>query len=357
MSKSKKVFVIGAGINGLCTAWALVRRGYEVEVFERGGIPNLVSSSYDEHRITRHAYGTMHAYADKMPEAFRLWEQLFADIGARHLDERPQILFQRGPEPWVDASIVDLDRFGLGWRDLSLGEVADRYPMIRMDGMTRAVSIDGSGILFPIRILTDLVVHLGAKGVTFHQSADVSDIDPENARLTVGGTVHEADHLVIAAGAWVLRLLPELAGEATPSRQAVLFLSPPVELAAAWREAPIFLDLGNDSTTYMLPPRPGTRLKIGDHIFTRQGDPDAPRVATDEDCARLMDYGTRALAGFDRYTILERKACYYTVTDTEDFVIRPVGGKATVVSACSGHGFKLAPHSGEEAARLVDAAG
>jgi glycine/D-amino acid oxidase-like deaminating enzyme len=64
----------------------------------------------------------------------------------------------------------------------------------------------------------------------------------------------------------------------------------------------------------------------------------------------------QAYTDFDAYVPLERKACYYTVTADEHFVIRRIGARATVVSACSGHGFKLAPVSGEEAASLVDEA-
>ena len=41
--------------------------------------------------------------------------------------------------------------------------------------------------------------------------------------------------------------------------------------------------------------------------------------------------------------VLERKACYYTVEEKEQFVVRPFGSSGWVVSACSGHGFKLQP--------------
>jgi glycine/D-amino acid oxidase-like deaminating enzyme len=229
--------------------------------------------------------------------------------------------------------------------------------MIRTDGLTRAVEFSGGGALFPIRILTDLVVHLAGRGVVFRQGTEVTSVDPEAGRLVANDKAYSADHIVIAAGAWVTRLLPELAPILVPSRQAVMFLSPPPALAPLWRAAPLILDLGDHSSCYVLPPRPGTRLKIGDHVFTRQGDPDASRIATDADVERLITAGRLALSDFDSYTVLERKVCYYTVTENEHFVIRSMGARGTVISACSGHGFKLAPVSGEEAAALVDAAG
>lgn len=347
MSKGK-VLVVGAGIAGLSTAWALVRRGFAVEVFDQGPIPNPKATSHDEHRITRHAYGEMHRYARLMPDCFRLYEELWADIGARHLDPLPSIVLEREPTPWIGASIVDLEAMGVPWREVPVGEVAARYPMINTGGLTRAVEFGGAGVLFPIRILTDLVVHLAGKGVVFHALSKVEAVDPEAGTVTIaGGKVFAGDKVVVAAGAWADRLVPEIRGRAVPSRQAVLFLAPPADLAAAWAAAPIFLDLGLESGTYTLPPRPGTRLKVGDHTFTRSGDADGDRTATDDDVARLMSAARLAFADFDRYTILERKACFYTVTEDESFIVRPIGAKASVISACSGHGFKLAPLMGD----------
>ncbi len=351
--KDAKVIIVGAGINGLATAWALTRRGLTVEVFDKGPIPNPLASSYDEHRVTRHCYGEMHSYAAKMIDAFRLWDELFADIGARHFDPLPLIALQREPAAWFDASIADIERFGIGWRDIAPEAIARDYPMIRPEGLTRAVAFEGAGVLFPIRILTDLTVHLAARGVVFHQGAEVTAVDPEAGRIVARGISHCADHVVIAAGAWVTKLLPELAQALRPSRQAVMFLAPPPRFAGIWQSAPVFLDFGAQGGSYALPPRPGTRLKIGDHRFSLQGDPDASRRAEGAELERLIAACQLTYTDFDAYAALECKACYYTVAEGEHFVIRPLGRCGTLLSACSGHGFKLAPLSGEEAANLV----
>ncbi|MDO1583230.1 NAD(P)/FAD-dependent oxidoreductase [Rhizobium oryzicola] len=356
MDVNAKVIIVGAGINGLTTAWHLNRKGYRVSVFDRGPIPNPVSSSFDEHRVTRHAYGAMRDYAARMPEAFSLWEELFADIGARHFDPLPVVAFEREPSGWIDPSIEDLSRMGIAWRELDIADFQSAHPLINTEGVTRAVELHGSGVLFPNRILTDLVVHLAAQGVTFHPHTDVTDIDTENGTITVGGELHMADHLVIAAGAWVTRLLPEFAATLVPSRQTVVFLAPPRKFAGLWASAPVYFDLDAETGTYVLPPRPGTRLKIGDHRFTRTGEPDQPRLASEDEVARLIDACRAGYTDFDDYMILERKACYYTVTEDESFVLQSAGAKATLMSACSGHGFKLAPQSARIVADLVSQA-
>jgi glycine/D-amino acid oxidase-like deaminating enzyme len=351
-----RVLVIGAGINGLCAAWALARRGCAVEVFDRGPIPNPLASSWDEHRITRHAYGSMGAYADRMPQAFRLWDALFADIGARHFIPMPIVAFERGDQGWIAASVADMDRLGAPWRDIGVDDFTRAHPLIRPDGIVRAVELGGSGMLLPARILADLAMHLAGRGVVLHAGTDVTDLDAERATIRVGGRAITADHVVVAAGAWVGRLVPAAAGWLVPSRQTVLFLAPPPQLARAWAAAPIYLDLGAEIGAYTLPPRAGVRLKAGDHSFTRQGDPDDPRIARDDEVARLTAALSQGYADFGAYRVLERKVCFYTVTDDEGFVIASMGGRGTLLSACSGHGFKLGPHSGELAADLVGAA-
>lgn len=90
------VAIAGAGIAGLTLAWALVRRGVSVEVIDQGPIPNPLASSFDEHRVIRHAYGPFKGYGRMMPAAFAAWDRLWADLGARHFVETGSIFTFRG---------------------------------------------------------------------------------------------------------------------------------------------------------------------------------------------------------------------------------------------------------------------
>jgi sarcosine oxidase len=42
-----KTIIIGGGIMGLCSAWALRRAGHQVTLYEQGPIPNPLGSSCD----------------------------------------------------------------------------------------------------------------------------------------------------------------------------------------------------------------------------------------------------------------------------------------------------------------------
>jgi sarcosine oxidase/sarcosine oxidase subunit beta len=348
-----KALIVGGGIAGLSAAWALARRGIEVELFEQGPLPNPRASSYDEHRITRHAYGMMEGYAHLMPEAFRVWDSLWRAIGTSHYEPCGAVYFLRHDDGWYGGVSRSLDAMGIGYRDVPLDEVGRRFPMVQADGLERVVSTDGAGMLFPVRILTDLVVLLGRLGVRLRTGTLVSEVDPERGRVVADGAVHQGDVVVVAAGAWADRLVPGLRGVAVPSRQAVLYLSPPADLAEAWAAAPVMLEVRPDGGLYTLPPRRGTRLKVGDHVFSRTGDPDGDRVAHARDLERLWPAARAAYRGLDRYSVLEPKACFYTVTEHEEFLVHPTGAAGWLISACSGHGFKLGALMGELVGRAI----
>jgi len=340
---SRNIAIIGGGIGGLSLAWALHKRGQRVSLYEQGPIPNPVSSSFDEHRITRHTYGGLSGYGGLMPAAFRTYDELWADLGETHYLPTNLVYIGRRASDFYAATARDLDAIGIAHRPLGLDEIATRLPMVNRAGVVEAFEAEGAGMLFASRIVTALGRWLGEAGVALHPHSQVAELDAEAGHFTVNGERRSVDVVVVAAGAWLPAILPAARPRLTPSRQLVLYLEPPAELAAAWAAAPVLVDTGVTHGAYILPPRGGTRLKIGDHTFSRRGEGSDDRIARPEDTAGVLSAAGEIFAGFERYKQLEAKVCYYTVTDDERFVAEPIGGAAWLLSACSGHGFKLGP--------------
>jgi sarcosine oxidase subunit beta len=349
--------VLGAGIMGLSTAWALASAGHGVTVVEQDERPNPRGASVDDHRLIRHAYGAATGYMRMVDEAYEAWDALFEAIGERPYVETGVLALTGGAVPeadWFAASRRALrdDRHEI--EDLSSDRLATRFPWLRAEGLTDAFLAPRGGVLMARRIVAALSRHLEARGVRFLR-ARATGIDPARAALQLSdGTRIGGDHLVVAAGPWAPRLLPGLAARVVPSRQILVYLEPPPEHREAWARAPMVLDLSEEGGFYAVPPVAGTGLKIGDHRFSCTGDADDPREASAEERDGILALALPRLRNAEAYRVVEARACYYDVEAQERFVVEPLSECCVVMSGFSGHGFKFGPVLGRAVAAALD---
>lgn len=345
----RHVAIIGGGIAGLALAWALARCGQRVSLFDTAPLPNPRGSSFDDGRIIRHVYGTLEGYAAMMPAAHVAWRTLFADTGAARLAPVRALYVLREEGPWQAAAERALARAGLPMNVLDEAALA-AVPMVNRTGILRVVEVGGSGILRARAILDDLITLLPRLGVALHGEVRVAEANPGRGQLRLAdGTTVEADVIVVAAGTAVGDLLPEATRAAglRASVQTLAYLLPPAGLAAAWQDGPMLLCRlpGHPAGgVYVLPPQDGAPLKIGDYDTGTDAIQDEDHAALRADrSAALLDAGAQALSGFGSYRVQRMRHCTYTMAPDDRFVVRRAGARAWLLSACSGHGFKLAP--------------
>ena len=350
-----RVVVVGSGIMGLCTAWALVRAGHEVALYEQGPIPNPLASSTDQHRLIRFTYGAMTGYARMVQDAHAAWDRLFADLGRSHYRPTGTLAVAREDGGWVEDSLRCLADLGVAFERWTPRDLARRLPFLQLTGARFALFSPSGGVLFAERILRDLVRHLTARGVALHSHAPVRRVDPARAAIvTADGREDRGDALVVAAGPWAPQLLPALAGRVMPSRQVAVYLEPPEDRLPAWRAAPMLLDQieATEGGFYAVPPVDGTALKVGDHGFSLRGHPDREREPTPDEVAAILALAATRLRGFERYRVSAAKTCFYAVTEDQRFLIQRC--EATwILAGFSGHGFKFGALIGERVAAAL----
>ncbi|MBV8365395.1 MAG: FAD-dependent oxidoreductase [Candidatus Eremiobacteraeota bacterium] len=340
-----KIAVIGAGINGLSSAWALMRDGHDITVVEQGAIPNPLSSSYDQNRLIRFPYGASDAYTNMVSQAYRAWDLLWADLGETLYARTGTLALARANDSWTDLSAATLARAGIEAKRLSPADVERIFPMLLADDVRYALYLDSGGELFAARIVEALARLLSTRGAQLRENTLVKDVDVDRPRVRLAdGSTIESDALVIAAGAWVKRLVPSMASRVTPSRQVVAYVEAPAAYAAHWRSGPMLMDL-DGAGFYLVPPYGGTDMKVGDHRFSLQGQPDVDREPAPAEAAAVFEQARRALRDFKDYRIKAARTCFYTVQPEERFLIERLGN-AWLVSACSGHGFKFGALNG-----------
>jgi glycine/D-amino acid oxidase-like deaminating enzyme len=347
-----KAVIVGAGINGLCTARGLVRRGWRVEIVERGPVPNPQAASWDRHRLIRPTYADP-ALARRIDAAYAAWDELWRDLGRSHYVERGTLTLSRAEGDWSDRAAGVLLGTSAELERLDPGAVADRFPMIEIEGVRHGLYAPRGGALLSDRILGDLIAWLRARGVAFHANMPAKAVDAASASVAGPGGVISGDVAILAAGVGLPALAPNLASGLVPRRCVVVYLRPSSAWAESWAKGPTWADLGGDHDLWGIPPIGDIPMKLGFGLHTRPGDPVAERRTTRDDIAAIVGAYRGRFRDIDTFEVVEAVANFYLMAREERFVLRR-DRRVVLLSADSGHGFKFGPLTGETVAAAID---
>jgi sarcosine oxidase len=351
----RRCIVVGAGLLGLSSAWALSRRGWDVVVLEAARAPGHErSGSKGDARIFRLGYPEPH-YAEMAVLARERWRDLEAATGRALLHVTGQVTL--GDDLALQAIADALAAAGAPVEQLSAGAAAQRFPGIATTGPVLVEADSGvlaaDACLQAFRQAGSFELRTGAVVTSLRQSPDGAAVD------TADGASMEADVVVDCAGPAALGLL-DLAPSAggAPSLPQVAYFAtrqdgdgmPPVFIE--WGDAMIYglpvPDSGPHAGTYKVSCHaPGSPLDIFD-----PADP-APLAGDDPILlAQLTDAVERLLPSLAPLPLSTERCVYDNSVDT-DFVLDRVG-QVVVGCGTSGHGFKFGPLLGEILADLAE---
>ncbi|WP_420346112.1 NAD(P)/FAD-dependent oxidoreductase [Pelagibius sp.] len=348
-----KVLIVGGGIVGLATAWALVRQGHNPVLFEQGPLPHEGGASYDQHRLIRLPYADQRGYCAMVIDALAAWSRLWDDLGETPYAEIGSLAVSTEEDDWTDRSRITLDALSLDYDTLDAADIHARYPFLALPAGAWGLFNRRGGLLFAARIVDSLVRYLRHRGVELRDETRIVGVDPAAGCLSLAdGSRESAEAIVVAAGAWTAKLFPELARRAVPHRQVVTYLEPPEAYAEAWAAAPAMVHLSNAADIYAAPPVAGSELKFGAAAHRRPADPDTLDPLGDGEAAGVAAAFRGVLRDLDDYRILRGRLCPYGIAPDSRFVTERTGG-VTVIGGCSGHMFKFGAVMGEELARTA----
>jgi monomeric sarcosine oxidase len=349
--------VIGAGLAGSAAAWAMARRGRSVAVLEAFGPGHRRGSSHGSARIFRRAYPDP-LYARLTGDAGRLWREL-ADEAGEELVLRTGGL-DYGPAHEAEKMYGILTEFGVPAELLPAAAAGERWPGLAF-GPDPVLFHPDAGVLDPERTMAAMRRLAAAAGARIFFETPVLRVSAtlDGAVVDTAGQSWRAPVVIVAAGPWLEPLvgglvrLPPLG-----VRQVEAFHFAP--LTAAWNgppPAPVFIYHDQTSVYGLLAGRDGEvpgAIKIGDHdhghgtATTGDGRDGIVNPAVRE---RVRAFVASRAPGLDPDPVGEL-TCMYTLTPSEDFILDRQG-PFVIVSACSGHGAKFAPLTGEIAAELA----
>ena len=154
-----------------------------------------------------------------------------------------------------------------------------------------------------------------------------------------------ADRLIVAAGAWVKRLLPDLPVPVRVTRQQVLYFRPAAPAPFQVGRFPVFIHKGadEDDAFYGMPDFLGLGVKAARHAGP-EVDPDLHDPAVGDDYRSIVRNFLRGhIPALADAAIGLTEVCLYTVAPDDDFRVDflPLRPDVIVASPCSGHGFKF----------------
>jgi sarcosine oxidase len=345
VTRDADVVVVGAGIQGSATAWALARRGRAVVLLEQFELGHKHGSSHGGSRIFRLSYPD-ERYVRLAQEALVGWRTLEADAG-EELIVRSGAL-DLGAHALENARA--LAACGVQHEQLTGAEVRARWELAAEPDEPALFQPDG-GHTRADRAHAALLEGARTAGADVRERARVTALAPGADEVSLGTDDGElrARGVVVTAGAWARGLLAPLGIDlpVTVTRETVAYFA--LDGAAS---LPTLIDATgtNGAHAYGLA-APGVGLKAGVHRSGPVVDPDEPGEAEDHITARTSDWVARRYPDADA-TPLFAETCLYTTTPDESFVLER-HGRVIVGSACSGHGFKFAPAIGERLAALA----
>jgi sarcosine oxidase len=353
------IVVAGLGAMGSSVAMHCSLRGARVRGFDRFERGHAYGSSNGKSRIIRQAYYEDAAYVPLLLRAYELWEDLERRSGERILHLLGLLLAGKEDSPILQGALAAARQHALHIEALDNRAMHARYPTLRLQPGEVGLLEPRGGLVVPetaVRAFQSVAVGAGAE---LHFGTAMTDwrADGDGVDVTFAdGERARADALVLALGPWSGATLDCAGVPMHAQRNVQVWFSPATDAYEASRFPAFLLDRASLPVPLYGFPDLGDGVKAAFHGYGIVAGPDELERSIDEErdvapVARALEAWMPGAAASYR----EAKACMYSVTPDENFVIDRYPGKSNVVvcAGFSGHGFKFASVVGEIAADLA----
>jgi len=346
--KKRQVIIVGGGIAGAATAWALAEAGMtDVLLLERAGTPGVHSTGRNA-AILRTAIPdpTLQALALESAEFYRAPPAGFA----------PQALVDQVGLFLATTTATDADAL-LPWvghgLEVDWAELRAHHPYLQHQN-GRVWHFPQEGVLDVHAILHGFLHHAQSAGVEIRYRTEVTDLLLDDAQILGVNTTHgplDAENVVLAEGGWAGRLAQQH-GSSAPSFQARrrhLMVSG-VDHAIN-PQAPVVWNLGADEF-YFRPESGGLLMSACDHVAVSAEDGE---VLDRDVLSYVAEKALRWLPGLENLNAAHAWAGMRTFPESNGFHIGPDANLQGLhwVAGLGGHGMTCAPAVGRLAARLL----
>ena len=271
LSTRYDVIIAGLGAIGSATAYQAAKRGHRVLGLDRFDPPHNLGSSHGKSRIFREACFEHPAYVPLALRASESWAELEIRCQRSILHWTGGISLGAADSVVVTGARASAIQHGLPFEELSAADIVRRIPAFRVDPDTIGIWDPRAGMVLPEVAIDCQLAAAAQGGAELHTDEPVLrwEAGTEQGRgiqVVTPRATYRADRLVLAAGAWLTQLLPDLELPLVVERQVMHWFRPqgdPRQFSPP--SMPIFIwEFAPGRAWYGLPDL-GDGIKIGIH--------------------------------------------------------------------------------------------
>lgn len=359
----KHIIIVGAGIVGLSTAYALLRTGMQhVTLLEQATVDHHRSTSHGLSRLLRFEYGNDLFYTEMVQLSLERWRQL-EQVSRRTLyTETGVLVLGREDDMYTRTSYQTLSERGYPIERLTRQRCLQRFPQFAPHAFDMFTYNANAGMLLASTILQTLKELIIDLGVTLVEGQRVEHIHYDNPHRPICLQTHTGDELsadavLLATGPWVHTLLGDLHLPVRMTRQHLLYFSHLPVPTFSTPTFPAFIagDLYGFPVHSSCTGQGPDWLKVASHSFGAPIDPDAPSIVDELTVSQVAQQAYELIPALRSACLAHIDSCMYDVSYDEDFILdhHPDDPRIVFATGLSGHGFKFGPLLGEILSSLL----
>lgn len=361
--------VIGLGAVGSAALYFLSKRGKRILGIDRFDPPHSMGSSHGETRITRLAVGEGREYVKFARRSQEIWQEIEKEAGIELFKQAGGLLIESGQEAWVKyggSSFFDqtkqiAENESIPHSILGQKRLNEEFPQFNFPEKVRGYFEPSAGFVFPektIQAQLDLSVKNGAK-VRVHQPVLGIQQKAGFVEIQLREETLRAKKVILSTGGWVKDFVdPSFQKKFKICRQVLHWVKMKEDSPLKSLNSVFMWGYGPKPTDFLygFPSQDQKTVKIASEQFLETEHPEQ----IDRSVSKLEQerFWKEKLEG--KFVgllpeIVRSEVCFYTVTEDARFILQPHPqmDRVSLVSACSGHGFKHASALGEMLAAQV----
>lgn len=357
--------VIGCGSMGIATCSYLAARGCRVLGLDQFNVPHDAGSHAGQSRIIRKAYFEHPDYVPLLERAYQNWEMIERETASKLYYETGIVYFGKPDHATMVGVKKSADQFHIPLQKLSSAESRKHFGVFEIPDDFETLREPQAGFITPENAIRVYRGHALEHGASIHENENVVSWKKIASQISI--VTNKAEYtctkLIITAGAWTSKILPQLKSELHVTRQVLGWFDPKDPEAFALHNFPCwFIEDPDRGMFYGFPVLPFEKfggpigLKLASHRPGLLSDPDHVDRNVRQSEIDDLKYVLKKYLPVAGMETITTKTCLYTYSPDENFIIDQLPGydkQVTIACGFSGHGFKFVPVIGEILADLA----